>query len=79
MIPVDDGIDALLGELDRVVTKGAKGVFIPYFSVLPYWDVSYEPFWAAAEQAPVAVCIHRTMGGREPQGRRRRRPTPLPG
>jgi predicted TIM-barrel fold metal-dependent hydrolase len=79
LLPVDDGIDALLGELDRVVAKGAKGVFIPYFSVLPYWDGFYEPFWAAAEQAPVAVCIHRTMGGREPAGSATPTPEAAPG
>ena len=79
LLPVDDGIDALLGELDRVVAKGAKGVFIPYFSVLPYWDSSYERFWAAAEQAPVAVCIHRTMGGREPAGSATPTPEAAPG
>jgi predicted TIM-barrel fold metal-dependent hydrolase len=67
LIPVDDGIETLLHELERVVAKGAKGVFIPYWSVRPYYDPYYEPFWTAAEHAPVAVCIHRTMGGREPK------------
>lgn len=67
LLPIDDGIDALLAELERVVAMGAKGVFIPYFSERPYYDSYYEPFWTAAEQAPVAVCIHRTMGGREPK------------
>ena len=68
IVPVDDGMEALLAELERVVAKGAKGVFIPYWSQRPYWDPYYEPFWSVAEQAPVAVCIHRTMGGREPAG-----------
>jgi predicted TIM-barrel fold metal-dependent hydrolase len=66
LIPVDDGIDTLLLEFERVVEKGANGVFIPYWSVRPYFDAYYEPFWKAAEDASVAVCIHRTMGGREP-------------
>ena len=66
ILPVDDGMDILLAELERVATKGAKGVFIPYFSERPYWDRYYDPFWIAAVQAPVAVCIHRTMGGKEP-------------
>jgi len=79
LIPVDDGIGALLGELDRMVTRGAKGVFIPYFSELPYWDPFYEPFWTAAEEAPVAVCIHRTMGGREPKAAATPTPEAAPG
>ena len=74
LLPVDHGMDTLLAELERVVDKGAKGVFIPYFSECPYYDSYYEPFWTAAEQAPVAVCIHRTMGGREPKAAA----TPLP-
>lgn len=74
LVPVDDGMEVLLAELERVVAKGAKGVFVPYFSQRPYWDTYYDPFWEAAEQAPVAVCIHRTMGGREPAAGA----TPLP-
>lgn len=74
ILPIDDGMDVLLDELGRVVAKGAKGVFIPYWSKLPYYDRYYEPFWTAAEQAPVAVCIHRTMGGKEQAGQA----TPLP-
>jgi predicted TIM-barrel fold metal-dependent hydrolase len=64
----------LLAELERVVTRGAKGVFIPYWSERPYYDGYYEPLWTAAEQATVAVCIHRTMGGKEPPGAA----TPMP-
>jgi predicted TIM-barrel fold metal-dependent hydrolase len=74
LIPVDDGMEVLLTELERVVAKGAKGVFIPYFSERPYFDSFYEPFWTAAEDAPAAVCIHRSMGGREPKAVA----TPLP-
>jgi predicted TIM-barrel fold metal-dependent hydrolase len=79
IIPVDDGMDALLGELERVVDKGAKGVFIPYWSDRPYYDAYYEPFWSAAEHAPVAVCIHRTMGGNEPAAQATPMPDAAPG
>jgi len=66
LMPVDDGMDELLKEFSRVQAKGAKGVFVPYFAARPYYDSYYEPFWAAAEDAGVAVCIHRTMGGKAP-------------
>jgi predicted TIM-barrel fold metal-dependent hydrolase len=68
ILPVDDGMEVLLGELGRVVGKGARGVFVPYWPERPYHDRYYEPFWTAAEGAPVAVCIHRTTGGKAPAG-----------
>jgi predicted TIM-barrel fold metal-dependent hydrolase len=68
LLPVDDGMDILLGELARVAGKGARGVFVPYWPQRPYHDRYYEPFWTAAEGAPVAVCIHRTTGGKAPAG-----------
>jgi predicted TIM-barrel fold metal-dependent hydrolase len=64
VVPVDDGMDTLLAELDRVVDKGAKGVFVPYYPVVPYYDALYDPFWAAAADASVVVTIHRQMGGK---------------
>jgi predicted TIM-barrel fold metal-dependent hydrolase len=63
LIPTDDGIAATLAEFDRVLTKGAKGVFLPYFTAVPYWDRHYDPLWNAASAASVPVCLHRTMGG----------------
>jgi predicted TIM-barrel fold metal-dependent hydrolase len=79
ILPVDDGMDILLAELERVTAKGSKGVFIPYFSERPYWDRYYDPFWSAAEQAPIAVCIHRTMGGKEPPAAATPMPDAAPG
>ncbi len=64
MLPVDDGIDACLGEFERILAKGAKGVFVPGFPAAPYHDPSYDPLWAAAADAGVPVTFHRTFGGR---------------
>jgi predicted TIM-barrel fold metal-dependent hydrolase len=64
MLPVDDDIDASVRELERVVAKGAKAVFVPGFPAVPYHDLRYEPLWRAAEQARVPVTFHRTFGGR---------------
>ena len=64
MLPVDDGMDICVHEFERVVGKGAKGVFVPGFPAVPYHDPSYEPLWRAAEDTRVPVTFHRTFGGR---------------
>src|ERR1700692_3142627 len=51
MLPVDDGIATCIGELERVLAKGAKGMFIPGFPALPYHDSYYEPLWSAVSDA----------------------------
>ncbi len=64
MLPVDDGMAACVGELERVVGKGARGAFIPGFPAVPYHDATYDPLWRAAEEAGVPLTFHRTFGGR---------------
>jgi predicted TIM-barrel fold metal-dependent hydrolase len=64
MLPVDDGMDACVQELERTVGKGAKGMFLPGFPVTPYHDRTYDALWAAAAEAEVPVSFHRTFGGR---------------
>ena len=70
LIPVDDGMDVLLASSSRVVDKGAKGVFIPYYPAALYSDAFYEPFWAACIGRGDPRAIHRVMGGK-PTGRGR--------
>jgi predicted TIM-barrel fold metal-dependent hydrolase len=64
MLPVDDGMDTCVAELQRLVAKGAKGLFIPGYPKAPYHDPLYEPLWSAAEEADVPVTFHRTFGGK---------------
>jgi predicted TIM-barrel fold metal-dependent hydrolase len=64
MLPVDDGIATCLGEFERVLAKGARGMFVPGFPALPYHDAYYEPLWSAASDADVPLTFHRTFGGR---------------
>ena len=64
MLPVDDGMDACLAEFDRVVAKGARGLFIPGMPDRPYHDPYYEPLWARASDTGVPLTFHRTFGGR---------------
>lgn len=67
LVPVDDGMDAAVAELERMAAKGAKGFFIPGSPERPYWDTYYDPLWTAANAANVAISFHRNHGGK-PRG-----------
>lgn len=64
MLPVDDGAEICVAELERVVAKGARGAFIPGNPARPYHDPSFDPLYAAAAGAGVPLTFHRTFGGR---------------
>jgi predicted TIM-barrel fold metal-dependent hydrolase len=63
LLPVDDGTDVCIAELERVVAKGARGGFIPGFPRRPYHDPFYDPLYRAAEELGVPLTFHRTFGG----------------
>jgi predicted TIM-barrel fold metal-dependent hydrolase len=58
-MPVNDGIDETVTEAERVIAKGAKGLYLPLPDV-PYFDPQYDPLWKVACDARVPVTIHRT-------------------
>ena len=64
MLPVDDGIEVCIAELDRCLAKGARGGFIPGFPVRPYHDRYYDALYAHAAEAGVPLTFHRTFGGK---------------
>jgi predicted TIM-barrel fold metal-dependent hydrolase len=66
MLPVDDGTDAAIAEMERVLAKGARGCFIPGMPRRPYNDAYYEPLWQAAAANGVPLTFHRTFGGAPP-------------
>jgi len=66
MLPVDDGTDSAVTELDRVIGKGAHGAFIPGMPRRPYNDPYYEPLWQAASERGIPLTFHRTFGGPPP-------------
>ena len=66
MLPVDDVMDNAVGELERMVARGAKAAFIPGMPRRPYHADYYEPLWSAAETLDVALTFHRTFGGKPP-------------
>jgi len=67
LVPVDDGMDELLAETERVAAKGARGVLLPFYAEHPYHDPYYDPFWKVLSEAGMAASVHRTMGGRPPK------------
>ena len=66
MLPVDDGTDEAVRELERCAAKGARGAFIPGMPTRPYHDRWYDPLWAAAAGLGIPLTFHRTFGGRPP-------------
>jgi predicted TIM-barrel fold metal-dependent hydrolase len=64
MLPVDDGMDVCLTELERVVDTGARALFIPGSPARPYHDQYYDPLFARAEQAGLPLTFHRNFGGK---------------
>jgi predicted TIM-barrel fold metal-dependent hydrolase len=67
-LPVDDGAELAVAELERCAAKGAKGFFLPGAPARPYWDRAHDPLWRAACDADRPVSFHRNHGGRPPAG-----------
>ncbi|HXA28441.1 MAG TPA: amidohydrolase family protein [Candidatus Angelobacter sp.] len=57
-MPVDDGIETIVREAERVVAKGAAGLYLPLPDVA-YHDAMYAPLWKVAVEARIPVTIHR--------------------
>ncbi len=64
MLPVDDGMDVCVAELERCMKGGAKAGFIPGFPRRPYHDPYYAPLFARAEEAGIPLTFHRSFGGK---------------
>ncbi len=64
MLPVDDGMEPCIAELERCLRLGARAAFIPGNPVRPYHDSYYDPLYARAAEAGVPLTFHRTFGGR---------------
>ena len=62
-LPVNDGAEAAIAEMQRCLKKGAKGFFIPGIPQRPYCDLYYDPIWKAAAEAGAPLVMHRTHGG----------------
>ena len=69
-IPVDDGVEEAVTELQRAVGKGHRGGFLATYPDKPYFDRSYDPLWAAAQELEVPLHFHRSTGRNVPPGMR---------
>src|SRR5579884_4226621 len=52
-MPVNDGIPTAVAEAERVIAKGAKGLFLPLPDEVGYHDAMYDPLWKLAADAQV--------------------------
>ncbi|MBV9579159.1 MAG: amidohydrolase family protein [Chloroflexi bacterium] len=68
-LPTDDGADVMVAEAERVIRKGARAFFLPYYPARPYYDPYYDPFWKVASESGVVASLHHMFGGKRPAGR----------
>jgi len=66
VIPTDDGADAMVAEARRVVAKGARGFFLPYYPARPLYDPYYDPLWQIASETGTVASLHHMFGGKRP-------------
>ncbi len=64
MLPVDDGMETCVAELQRVIANGARACFLPGQPARPFHDTYYGPLWDAAAESATPLTFHRTFGGR---------------
>jgi predicted TIM-barrel fold metal-dependent hydrolase len=58
-MPVNDGVSTLVAEAERVIAKGARGLYLPLPDIA-YHNSQYDPLWQMATEARVPVTIHRS-------------------
>jgi len=68
MVPWEHPLDVVMAELERVLKKGARAVFLPYSMApsppiyAPYWD----PMWETIAGANAVASVHLRFGGTRP-------------
>ncbi len=68
VIPIDDGIEESLKEMQRTAKKGCRGAFIVTYPEKLYHDSCYEPLWKAAQELQMPLHFHRATGKTFPRG-----------
>jgi predicted TIM-barrel fold metal-dependent hydrolase len=71
MLPTDDGMGELVDEARRVLAKGARGFFLPYYPERPLHDPYYDPLWEIISSSGAVASLHSGFGGSRP-------PSPAP-
>ncbi len=68
LLPIDDGMDEILKEIQRVAKKGGRGALLFTYPDKMYTDRYYEPLWAAAQDLRMPLHFHRSSGKHVPRG-----------
>ncbi len=68
ILPIDDGMDEILKEMQRVAKKGCRGALLLTYPDKLYTDKYYEPLWAAASEMRMPLHFHRSSGKHVPRG-----------
>lgn len=61
-IPLTNIPDAV-AEIERVAKLGLQALLLPEIPPVPYWSRDYDPVWAAAKAANMAIFFHVATGG----------------
>ena len=67
MVPWEHPLDVLVAELERILEKGARAVFLPYTTEPPLYSPYWDPMWKLISDAGAVASIHLTFGVRRVQ------------
>ncbi len=63
MLPAtEETPEEALAEMDRALKMGFTSILVPMYSGHRFWEPWWEPIWAAAQEADVAVNFHKGVG-----------------
>jgi len=66
MIPWQHPLEVTTAELERVLKKGAKGIFLPYTMEPPIYAPHWDPVWELISGANAVASVHLRFGGTRP-------------
>ncbi len=68
MVPWEHPIEVVTAELERVLKKGARAVFLPYTMDPPIWHPHWDPMWQLISDASAVASMHLRFGGTRAPG-----------
>jgi predicted TIM-barrel fold metal-dependent hydrolase len=66
MIPWEHPLEVTVAELERVLKKGARGIFLPYTMNPPIYAPSWDPLWELISAAGAVASVHLRFGSVRP-------------
>jgi predicted TIM-barrel fold metal-dependent hydrolase len=64
MVPWEHPMDVLTAELERVLKKGARAIFLPYTMDPPMYAPYWDPMWELISGANAVASVHLRFGAR---------------